>query len=277
MQILTFSNRKGGCGKSSCVFHLGIRFAQMGLRTLLVDGDPQASLSQGILGREALAIDPADSLAGLYDLPGLPFANLVRAGGRDGLSLVAGHERMDHHNAPDPWETGPDQFALRDALSEVADDFDLVLIDTPPHVGLCAWSALVAAHGVVVPAQLEDFSILGIGAVLATVGRVREVANPALQLVGILPTMVDKRIGVHASYAEVARDAYGEDLFTAAIPAGADFKTAATLRQGISEFKPRGEASRALCRAADELLERIAVPNADGKGQGAARLVKGVA
>lgn len=257
MKSVAFTNRKGGVGKSSCVMHLGIRFAQMGLRTLLVDVDPQASLSQGLLGREALEIDPSETLAGLYDYAGMPLANLVRAGGRDNLSLVAGHERMDHFNLPDPWEAGTAQFALRDALAEVAADFDLCLMDNPPHVQFCGWSSLVAADGVVVPAQLEDFGIQGVAAIIATIGRVREMANPDLRLLGILPTMVNKRLAIHASYASDAHEAFGDDLFSEVIPSSTDYKVAVTLRQGISEYKPRSDASKSLSRVAEEVLGRL--------------------
>ena len=265
MRSIAFSNRKGGCGKSSCVMHLGIRYAQSGMRVLLVDADPQASLSQGILGREALAIDPAETLAGLYDFDGMPMANLVREGGRENLWIVPGHERMDHHNLPDPWESGAAQFALRNALAEVRESYDLVLIDTPPHIGLCGWSALVAADAVVIPAQLEDFSIQGVGAVIATIGQVREMVNPALQLLGVLPVMVDRRIAVHASYAESAAEVYGPDLFAESIPAAADIKVATTLRQGVTEFKRRGDAAKAIGRVADEVLGRLA-ERCEGQG-----------
>lgn len=257
MRTIAFSNRKGGCGKSSCVLHLGIRFAQMGYRVLLVDADPQASLSQGLLGREALDLDPSETLAGLYDYAGLPMAGLIRAGGRDGLAIVPAHERMDHHNMPDPWETGSTQFALREGLAEVAADYDLALLDSPPHIGVFGWSTLAAADAVVIPAQLEDFSIQGVGAVVATIGQVQAVANPDLRLLGILGTMVDKRIGIHSSYAITAREVYGDDLFAEVIPAAADFKVATTMRQGITEFKPRGDASKALVRVGAEVLARL--------------------
>ena len=257
MKSVAFTNRKGGVGKSSCVMHLGIRFAAMGLRTLLIDVDPQASLSQGLIGREALEIDPAETLAGLFDYSGMSLANLVRAGGRDNLSLVVGHERMDHFNLPDPWDTGTLQFTIRDALSEVVADYDLVLMDNPPTVNLCGWSSLVAADGVVVPAQLEDFGIQGVAAIIATTGRVRELANPDLRLLGILPTMVNKRLAIHQSYATDAAGAFGADLFAESIPASTDYKVAVTLRQGITEYKPRSDAARAVVRVGDEIIERI--------------------
>ncbi len=257
MRTIAFVNKKGGVGKSSCVMHLGIRYAQLGYRTLLVDVDPQASLSQGILGREALDLDPSDTLATLYEGMGIPLAALARAGGRDGLAIIPAHDRMMSSNAPDPWDSGAAQYALRDALAEVAGDYDLCLLDCPPHVMLCAWSALVAADGVVVPAQLEDFGIQGVAAILGTIQDVRHLANPALRLLGILPSMVDKRLAIHANYRADAAAAFGEDLFAGVVPAATDFKVAVTLRRGITEYKPRSEASKALVRVADEILARL--------------------
>ena len=257
MRSVAFTNRKGGVGKSSCVMHLGIRFAAMGLRTLLIDVDPQASLSQGLLGRDALEIPAGGTLAGLYDHAGLTLADLAIDAGRPGLSIVAGHERMFAFNVPNPLETGDDQFILRDAVAEVAGDFDLVLLDNPPHVQFCGWSALVAADGVIVPAQLEDFGVQGVAAILDTIDQARETVNPRLRLLGILPTMVDSRLSIHAAYRADLGEAFGGDLFAEVIPASTDFKTAVTLRKGVTEHKPRSMASKALARVADEVLARV--------------------
>ena len=257
MRSVAFVNKKGGVGKSSCVLHLGIRYAQMGYRTLLLDVDPQASLSQGLLGREALEIEPVETLASVFEGFGIPLGNLARAGGREGLAIVPGHDRMMLFNAPAPWNAGPEQFVLRDMLAELEDAFDLVLLDCPPHVMLCAWSALLAADGVVVPAQLEDFGVQGVAAILDTIEQARDLANPRLQLLGILPTMFDRRLAIHQSYRESATQAFGPDLFAEVVPASTDFKVAVTLRKGITEYKPRGEASKALCRVADEVLTRL--------------------
>ena len=257
MRSIAFTNRKGGVGKSSCVMHLGIRFAQMGIRTLLVDVDPQASLSQGLLGRDALEIKPGRTLAGLYDNAGSMLKIIGGVGGRDNLSLVAGHDRMTAFNVPSPWETGEDQFLLRDALAEVAADYDLCLLDNPPHVQFCGWSALVAADGVVVPAQLEDFGIQGVASILDTIDQAREMMNPRLRLLGILPTMVDRRLSIHQSYRTDAAEAFGGDLFTEGVPSSTDFKVAVTLGKGVTEYKPRGEAGKALCRVADEVVARL--------------------
>lgn len=256
MKTIAFVNKKGGVGKSSCVMHLGAELARRGLRTVLADVDSQASLSQGLLGREALELHPSRTLAGLYDGGGVAMADLLLDVGRPNLVLIPGHDRMTHYNVPDPWTTGEDQFILRDGLAEIADDFDICLLDCPPHVQFCAWSALLAADSVVLPAQLEDFGIQGVAAILDSIDHARSAGNPRLRLLGILPTMVVKSLSIHATYGADARAAFGDDVFEAVVPASTDFKVAVTMRKGVCEYKPRSLASRAIVAVADELLAR---------------------
>ena len=258
MKTVAFVNKKGGVGKSSCVMHLGAELARRGLRTLLVDVDSQASLSQGLLGRDALGLHPSQTLAGLYDGAGSSMRGLVLEIGRPRLGLIAGHDRMTHYNVPDPWTTGEDQFTLRDGLAELSGDFDICLLDCPPHVQFCAWSALVAADGVTVPCQLEDFGIQGVAAILDSIDHARDSANPRLRLLGILPTMVSK-LAVHTAYDADARTAFGDDVFRNVVPAATDFKVAVTLRKAVCEHKPRSAATGAMILVADELLARLEV------------------
>jgi chromosome partitioning protein len=184
--------------------------------------------------------------------------DLVLEIGRPRLALVAGHDRMTHYNVPDPWLTGEDQYTLRNGLAEVAADFDLCLLDCPPHVQFCAWSALVAADGVTVPCQLEDFGIQGVSAILDSLDYARSVANPRLRLLGILPTMVTKSLGIHATYGEDARSAFGADVFDATVPTSTDYKVAVTLRKAVCEHKPKSVAAKSMAAVADEMLARLA-------------------
>ncbi len=262
MKTVAFVNRKGGVGKSSCVMHLGIDLARQGHRVLLVDADPQASLSQGLLGRDALTIDPSLTLAQLFDAPGSSMVGLPLDLGRAGLGLVAGHEALARYNVPEPWLAGDDQVILRDGLGEVADGWDLCLIDCPPSVQLAAWCALAAADGVVVPAQLEDFGIQGVAAILDSIDHARSAVNPALRLLGILPTMV-ARLAIHADYDADARAAFGDDVFAAVVPASVDMKTSVTARKGVSEHRPRSAASKAIRTVGVEMLARL-----DGRSEG---------
>jgi chromosome partitioning protein len=258
-RIISFVNRKGGVGKTSTVHHLAGPLSRKGLRVLLVDADPQSSLTQGLLGPEALrGLDPRETIAALFDdAGGPPPTDLVRPAGLPGIDLLAGSERMFDHNLPRPWEAGPLQFALRDALSELDTAYDLVLIDCPPHIQLVAWAALVASHGVVVPLQAEDYGAQGLVSILDIIEQVRVVANPGIALIGFLVTMFNKALSVHVTYELNLRALYGDDAFAVTIPLAKDFKEAVTLRKTVSAYKPRSAAARAVDTLADELLARL--------------------
>ncbi len=260
MDRIAFVNKKGGVGKSSCVMHLGGSLAHRGKRVLWVDVDPQASLAQGLIGpAEALGLHPRHTLAGLYDEScGTSIRQIIRRfDARPNLALIPGHDRMTHYNVPDPWTTGADQYLLRDALDEVADDFDIALLDCPPNIQACAWAALVAADFVVVPAQVEDYGVQGVSMILDSIDHAQRVANPRLRLLGFLPTMVVKTLSIHTNYTADLRAAYGSDVFDAVVPAAKDFKEAVTLRKTVIEYKPKSAASKAIEAVADELLARI--------------------
>ena len=158
-KTVAFLNKKGGVGKTSTTFHLGGELARRGLHILLVDADAQASLTQGVLGPEATeALDPSQTVAAVFDESGVAVTgDLVHATAFRNLWVLPGSEAAERWNLAEPWNETDRQFLLRDALEEVGARFDLVLIDCPPHISLWAWSALVAADGVVVPLQAEDY------------------------------------------------------------------------------------------------------------------------
>jgi chromosome partitioning protein len=259
VRTIAFLNKKGGVGKTSTCHHLAGTLGRRGLRILLVDADPQASLTQGLLGPEAARqLKPRETIAGLFDdacdaeMPGL-----VRPVNVPGVALVAGSGRMDRFNALEPWTTGDAQYILRDALREVAGDFDLALIDCPPHIYLCAWSAMVAAQGIVVPLQAEDYGAQGVAAIQGSIDHVRAGANPRLAVLGFLLTMFNKSLAVHAGYAADLRAIYGDTVFDTVVPHAKDFKEAVMLRKPVVGYKPRSAAAKAIEALADELLARL--------------------
>jgi chromosome partitioning protein len=164
---------------------------------------------------------------------------------------------MTDFNLPRPWTTGGDQFILRDALAEVAADLDVCLLDCPPHIQACAWSALVAADGVVIPAQCEDFGVQGVSMIQDTIAHARRTANSKLKLLGFLPTMFVKTLKIHIDYAADLRAIHGEDVFEKVVPAAKDYKEAVTMGKCVTEFKPRCAASVAIEEVRDELLARL--------------------
>ena len=258
-RTVAFLNRKGGVGKTSTVHHLGGTLARGGLRVLVVDADPQASLTQGLLGPEvAEDLDPAGTIAAIFDESGVSSPlSLVRPTPFANLSLLAGHEAAERFNEPEPWSTGLRQMVLRDALQVAGADFDLVLIDCPPHVQLWAWSALVAADAVVVPVQPEDYGAQGLKAIRRTIARVRAEANAGLTLLGYLVSMYNKSLSVHVTYEGYLRELHGADVFATVVPQIKDYKEAVTYRKPIVEYKPKSAAAKVTAALAAEFLARL--------------------
>src|SRR4051812_31656651 len=251
-------NQKGGVAKTSTCHHLSGTLAQMGLRVLLLDNDPQSSLTQGLWGPSvALAVDPAETIAAVYAGEAMP-ERIVKPSGIAGVDLVPGSVHSTRHNVPVPHEADWDaQTCLRSFLAEVRDGYDLVLIDCPPNLHLCSWAALVASDFLVVPLQPEDYGAQGIADVQASVARVVAGPNPSLSLLGYLITMVAPRRTIHQLYEERLRAAYGDDVFAARVPEAADYVEAVARHLPIAQHKPRSAAAKAIRAVADELLARV--------------------
>jgi chromosome partitioning protein len=258
-RTVAFLNRKGGVGKTSTVHHLGGTLAKRGLRVLLVDADPQASLTQGLLGPDvAEALDPRETIASILADDGCPCPSaLVRPTAFANLSILPGSEDAEHYNFHDPWTTGLAQFALRDALEAAGEGFDLVLIDCPPHAQMWAWSALAAADGVVIPVQPEDYGAQGLKSIRRTIADVQAAVNPRLVTVGYLVSMYQKGLSVHVTYESHLRAMHGADVFDVVVPTAKDYKEAVTYRKPICEYKPRSAAAKATAALADEFMARL--------------------
>ena len=255
--IVALLNRKGGCGKTSCVFHMAGYLSQSS-RVLVVDGDPQCSLSQGFFGPAEVEAMPTErTITALFrdDCDPEP-EKLVVPTPIGNVSILPGSHAFEDLNLPRPQETGDLQCVLRRFLREVAQDFDIVLLDCPPNLMLSSWNALVAANAVIVPLQPEDFGSQGITHIQQAVDAVLERQNPQLRLLGYLLTMVQKRLGVHTAYERQIREIYGEHVYTATVPLAKDFKESVALRQPVSLYKPRCVAAKAVAVLVAETFAR---------------------
>jgi chromosome partitioning protein len=251
-------NQNGGCGKSSTCFHLAGSYARKGKRVLLIDADPQGSLSQGFFGSAVTENLPAEqTLAALFEediFLGSP-EKLPVPTPIEGISIVRANQTLARHNTPTPELGGLTQYALREFL-DVLTGYDLVLIDCPPNLYQCSWNAMLAADFVVIPVSPEDFGTQGLRVVHQAVMNAHRL-NPDLDLLGHDVTRYDARLLVHQSYEKKLRDLYGETILDTVIPEASAFKVSLACRQPVACYSPASKAAKLTNRLAAELMNRI--------------------
>ena len=259
MQTIAVLNRKGGVGKTTTVLHLGGQWAAAGEHVLLCDLDPQASLTQGLLGPAAAEqLRPEQTVAALFAEGVEPELHALLIPTRfPRLVLLPGSAALDDYNVPRPRLAGWRQTALAESLAEVRPAFARILIDCPPTLYLAAWAALLAADGVLVPTQAEDFGAQGLRPVTRFIEEA-QAANPFLRLAGYLLALVQPRLALHQLYAQQVRSLYPGQVLDTVIPAIKDIKEATSQRRPLAHHKPRSTAARVFVALADELGRRAA-------------------
>ncbi len=254
---LCFINQKGGCGKSSTVFHLGGYFAQMGMQTLLVDADPQGSLSQGFFGPVSVeSLTPSQTLAAIFqtesfvDATSLPVATPFER-----LDVIRANQHLARFNIPTPGEVGMRQFTLAMLLDRLP-SFDVVLIDCPPNLYLCSWSALLAADAVIVPVPPEDFGAQGLRIVDQAIDHAR-ILNPKLSLLGRLITRHDRRLIIHQTYRRKLGQLYEGGVLQTVVPEATAFKVSLAARTPVTLAIPSSPAAKAVASLGQEIMGRL--------------------
>lgn len=245
-RVIVFANQKGGVAKTTTTLNLGVAFMEQGYRVLIVDLDPQGNLtmSQG-MNPDAIERSMFDVL--VHRLPisevihhaevDVAVSSIDLAGAELALSSLIGRER-----------------ALEKALLEVRDDYDFVLIDTPPSLGLLTINAFVAATGVIVPVQCEYLSLRGLVQLENTLAMVRENLNPEVRIEGILPTMFDSRT-LHAREAvEILEENFGDLVFKTRIRKTVRYAEAPVKGASVLKYDPSGTAAEAYRDLAKEVL-----------------------
>lgn len=253
-------NQKGGCGKSSTCFHLAGSFAALGMNVLLVDMDPQGSLSQGFLGSEVVeALSGQQTTASLFDEQSFfeTCEDLLIPTQFERITICPANQTLAPFNAPEPEKTGMVQYVIREFLSEQL-GFDVILIDCPPNLYRCSWTSMIAADYVVIPVPPEDFGTQGLRAVHQCVQQARQL-NPTLRRLGHLITRCDQRLLVHRMYEQRLREMYGEMVLNTVIPEASAFKVALARRSPVQFHDVHSKSARLTLSLAREILDRISL------------------
>lgn len=259
MAVITLLNQKGGVGKSTTTFHLGGTLARLGRSVLLVDNDPQSSLTQGALGSEvALALPAERSLTAIYAGEPVRPEELILPLSFANLHLLPNTEHSARFNLAEPharpWD---EQNALVELLGEVGPRYDVVLVDCPPNLYLATWAALAASDALIIPVQPEDYGIQGLAAVERSIHMVRATVNPRLAMLGLVVSMFGARKVLHQTYDELLRSTYGDAVFAARVPHAVDLPEATMNHMPVAWYKPRSAVAKVLASLAGEVLARL--------------------
>ena len=257
--VISPVNRKGGVGKSSSVYHLSGYFASQGLRVLCIDNEPQHSLTNGFLGREASeSLNSRVTTAALFDPKLKPDINeLIIPTAFTHISLVAGSNALDQFNGPPASEPVATQLVVKRFVDQIRDRFDVVLIDNPPNLQMCSYSSLAASNFTYCITMPQEFDVQGVVPVQQAIDTVLRTTNPSLRFAGYVLNMVKEKRALHRAYEDLLRNTYGHKVFDVTLPDWNDYAEALTVRKPISHFRPSSLAAKRFADLARELIDRV--------------------
>jgi chromosome partitioning protein len=250
-RVLAISNQKGGVGKTTTSVNLAACLAADGKRTLLIDLDPQGNASSG-LGVDKAALDQT-----IYDviIRGLPLKDIYCPTVIPGLTVAPANTDLVGAEL-ELTAAIAREHRLTDAITPVQDDFDYILVDCPPSLGLLTLNALTAATSVLVPLQTEYYALEGLGELTRTIGLIQQRLNPGLTWEGVVLTLYDRRNRLSQQVADDVREHLGDKVFNTIIPRNVRLGEAPSFGEPILTYDPRATGAHAYRALSRELLAR---------------------
>jgi chromosome partitioning protein len=249
-KIISLANQKGGVGKTTTAINLGASLGACERKVLIVDLDPQANATSGVGISKTLDLTMYDVL-----VDGVPMREIIQP--TELPTVFVAPSSVDLVGAEvELRDSIGREYHLRRALESVAPDYDYVLVDSPPSLGLLTVNGLTAANSVLVPMQCEYFALEGISQLLNTIQRVRVAVNASLDIEGIVLTMYDERMNLSRQVAEEVRSHFPEKVYSTIIPRNVRLGEAPSFGKPIILYDIRSRGSEAYVSLAREFIRR---------------------
>jgi len=250
--IIAITNQKGGVGKTTTALNISSAFALMGNNTLLVDTDPQAHSSVSIVN-EFYQCEKS-----LYDAlvdPEVKMDNIIINSTIPGLDVAISKISMAKL---EPTLLGDidGHYRLKDSLESVKKKYKYIVIDTPPTLGLITLNALVAATHILIPIQSSYLSLEGTDDLLETIEKVKKIANPGLQIIGVLITLHDKRTNISKDVVIRIKEVFGEKIFNTIITKSVKLEESPAYKESIFTYAPNSTGAKQYKKLAEEIIAR---------------------
>ena len=250
-KIIALAQQKGGVGKTTTTINLGASLVELGRKVLVIDFDPQGALTAG------LGLNPSSLEKTVYSVLRSSSVKLkdVIIKTNSGLNLVPANIDLAAADVELVNETGR-EYVLKEKLSPVQNEYDYVLIDCQPSLGLLTVNALSASTNVVIPIQTQYLALRGMELLLQTIEKVKLRINPDLQITGILPTMFDSRTTHSREVLEELKETYSQFLFETVIPYTVKFQDSSLAGDPVLKTNPESSATDAYRNLAKEIEKR---------------------